>query len=1363
MEASRNEAIEADERNVVLGDVHPGGLAQLYSDHPTLLRNLIREPDALGRASNAISGLYDFAEQIKRKHGDVDVHFAVGSASWGGDQPAANIPVLMRRVSISRGEQGEVTLSLLPGVDLNSRLLNALTLARADVNNEQIAQILRSPQGFSPAAALDIIGKAGESLADFELADTLSIGVYTHPTGPFYRELGATKTLSESTVVSALAGHETAKEMLDVALPAPEPADRDPWRELGLGDQDPKTLDAVEVVAGGSSLTVEAGPAVDMTGLAVSFAGALASVGKAVLIVSNEEDQRERLMDAFEEAGVGDIVVRLGDESGDVALNALKKALRETESDLEVELVDALRTDLRRSAEVLSSYADQLHENFPRWGVSAFDALQVLTDLTSLPTPPSTVVRLPEETLSKLSVDSGGEARALLKEAEDLGLFQKEAMMNAWTGVELDDAAEVERAVAAVEELSDERLPQLRQQIHDLATETGLPPATTVEEWRDELAVLRQSQGILDMFTRDVFERSPADMIVATSSKSWRKARNIVLKRRQRRALVRQAKDLVRPGQHLTDLNGALKRAQEARQAWIQATGRTREAPVIPAALTEYEKTLKEFEEELESLKPYLEPVYGVLDTLHFDAIEQTLSNLVAAKDEARSIPDRLRVLDALDDFGLGELANDFQTRGVAGDQIGLELDLSWWASALSYMLAAEPRLGGFEATVLQEHLANFRDLDEKQVELLGEVTVDRVKARRAEAVALYPDQERELALALHDDRNAESLFYDYSIAWDLLPIVVVSPALVPRLVRLGHKVDTVMTIGMEDLAKGLMVPIFARGRSVVALTAEGEAPGDDESSWLSELGATVPTIHLSGRDAATNGVLASVIYKQDPDREIVGVPSPSPGGGVELVVVEGSGTPSPGMLAIESSAGEVDAVLDLLYDSLVKNPDESVGVATFSKRHGKRILSTLQRRALSDPDFAEAIGLAGGGKNLILSPEELMKERPSHVILAVGFTKTPHGRVIHDFGVLSTDGGLDVFEQIARGTPGRLTVVSTLEAAEIDRSRLRQPGALALVDLLEQAHELQGSEGSVAWQVTEQAPDELLVDLADRLHQMGLNVVPNLGGNGSKRIPLAIGHPEVPEQLLVAILTDDQDYLAEPSLRTRDRHTVEMLEEAGWKVRTQLSMAVFIDPNREAEKIVELVLDAVDVHYANQGLPNTPGAAAILAQTSAEVRERREAEALEAEETPETPAESDSESDREGHREADGNARGGEEVGEGGEPNEGEDLRSEDAEKDAATVENAPASGCSEAPTSSQSDSTQPAMKKASGKGGKKKTADASAEDAGANGPAKKAAPKKAAPKKDAPKKDAAKAASDAAAAGEKTPAEDGPAPSKD
>ncbi|MDO5049335.1 MAG: hypothetical protein Q4D87_05570 [Actinomycetaceae bacterium] len=121
------------------------------------------------------------------------------------------------------------------------------------------------------------------------------------------------------------------------------------------------------------------------------------------------------------------------------------------------------------------------------------------------------------------------------------------------------------------------------------------------------------------------------------------------------------------------------------------------------------------------------------------------------------------------------------------------------------------------------------------------------------------------------------------------------------------------------------------------------------------------------------------------------------------------------------------------------------------------------------------------------------------------------------------------------------------------------------------------GSAGEVDWPTTESQPDQLLIDLADRLYSVGLTVIPNVGVEGSLRVPLAIGHPTIPDELLVAVLTDDDTYVAERSLRRRDRYWPELLELHGWKTRTELAMAVFIDPQKEADAIVDLVLDALD------------------------------------------------------------------------------------------------------------------------------------------------------------------------------------------
>ena len=81
----------------------------------------------------------------------------------------------------------------------------------------------------------------------------------------------------------------------------------------------------------------------------------------------------------------------------------------------------------------------------------------------------------------------------------------------------------------------------------------------------------------------------------------------------------------------------------------------------------------------------------------------------------------------------------------------------------------------------------------------------------------------------------------------------------------------------------------------------------------------------------------------------------------------------------------------------------------------------------------------------------------------------------------------------------------------------------------------------------------------------------------GPGRFPLAVGHPDYPDELLVAVLTDDEAYMDEPSVRMRERYWVERLERRGWTVYRAFSAGVFVDPSAEAERICQLVLDIVD------------------------------------------------------------------------------------------------------------------------------------------------------------------------------------------
>ncbi|MGV8978079.1 MAG: hypothetical protein ACOH17_08535, partial [Cellulomonas sp.] len=60
----------------------------------------------------------------------------------------------------------------------------------------------------------------------------------------------------------------------------------------------------------------------------------------------------------------------------------------------------------------------------------------------------------------------------------------------------------------------------------------------------------------------------------------------------------------------------------------------------------------------------------------------------------------------------------------------------------------------------------------------------------------------------------------------------------------------------------------------------------------------------------------------------------------------------------------------------------------------------------------------------------------------------------------------------------------------------------------------------------------------------------------------------DLPGRLLVAVLTDDDAYVSEPSIRVRDRQVADRLDRLGWGVVRVWSAAAFLDPQAEVDRI---------------------------------------------------------------------------------------------------------------------------------------------------------------------------------------------------
>jgi hypothetical protein len=291
--------------------------------------------------------------------------------------------------------------------------------------------------------------------------------------------------------------------------------------------------------------------------------------------------------------------------------------------------------------------------------------------------------------------------------------------------------------------------------------------------------------------------------------------------------------------------------------------------------------------------------------------------------------------------------------------------------------------------------------------------------------------------------------------------------------------------------------------------------------------------------------------------------------------VREGTGVPAPGEHVVVSAEGEVARVVELVAEHAVRRPGESLLVVTLGARHAERIEEALRLEVAERPELARWLDVHWTG-----DISEPFMVRPIHripgverdaVIVSIGLARTPHGRVLHRFGVLDGRYGRACLTTALSRARRRSTVVCCFAAGDLAPERLRSDGAKMLRDVLELAADpiLRGDhlDGDIPSAATPPEVDALVRDLRDRLEAVGLPVVPGPAG-GDWPLAVALADPEVPGRRLLAVEVDVPAYAACASVNTRDRQRREAFERAGWTYLRVAAMDLFCDPAGEVERI---------------------------------------------------------------------------------------------------------------------------------------------------------------------------------------------------
>ncbi len=825
-----------------LTTAHPGGVSMLMAGRGTRLSDLVRERSAFLEARRRAERIRAKALELSEERGITTGFMAIGMATWEvpGSARAPQAPVLLRRCSLvpTGAAHHDFDIDLGADVEVNPVLLHYLRIERGlTVDADALAELTHVNRMFDPMPAFREVSRICAGLPGFRIADRKIIGTFSYAKLPMVADLAALgDSLADHDVIAALAGDKDA--LRSVRTQPPRTAvDLDPDREMLVLDADASQQSAIEAARSGSHLVIQGPPGTGKSQTIANLIATLTADGKRVLFVAEKRAAIDAVVGRLDRVGLSELVL---DAHGGIpnrrrvardlaaAIDRADPHHRRDDTELRTALVDHRHR--------LVDHRDSIHGERHPWGVSVFEAETAVAQLSAMPKPPTTRVRLRGEILRKLDRRTILRLRGSLAEAVELGAWtpgRKGAVADPWYGARITTPEDAATALRIASDLVGHRLDQVREVLDEAIQSAGLSPATTPADWGDGLELLARLRSTLATFRPEVLTTDLDPYLAATGDASYREAYGAKQSWRARHALKKAAKALLREGRDPQDLHTALRDAQAAANAWKDASpaGAQPRLPEKHDALDAARATWDELHGDLTWLGERLATTGegGDLITIPLPALRSRLTTLTARADRLAILPKVVPIMDELDAAGLGPLVADLAARRVPSTRVHDEVDYAWWGSILDEIAVTDARYGAHNGVALRWDLDEYVRLDHAHLRA-GASRVRAAVARRiAEAVADHPEQESVIRAEAGKARRHRPIRDLLPAAYDVLtaakPCWVMSPLVVASLLPPGRWFDVVVFDEASQIPPAQAVSAIARGRQIIVAGDDRQLP----------------------------------------------------------------------------------------------------------------------------------------------------------------------------------------------------------------------------------------------------------------------------------------------------------------------------------------------------------------------------------------------------------------------------------------------------------------------------------------------------------------------------------------------------------
>lgn len=1158
-----------------LSSTHPGGMPPFITGKSTLLSNLIRDDLALRTAKLAAEAITQKGIELRSARGIDSIYLAIGLAEWKVDDQSFSAPVLLRPVAVRRYGR-DYELKLKGGLVLNPALARALRdQFQIVLDAEAFVALALSNGMFKPQPVIDRLRGLTSHLGWFNVSPRLLISSFAE-IGPEMAAdaglgIGAAARIQrlQHPIIDAIAGNPHARDAVNRDVPPVDLVSSDirpPATDRLLLDADAEQEEVIATIATGTSVVVRTLPGTGGTQTIVNALGTLIAQHKRVLVVSPRRASLDSIAHRLGQIGLSSCAASTEQLRrnliGSIARNEKAQPVRVGDVD------DALV----RLRKVLVDYRGALAHTDSQLGISVLDALSELARLSQLDSAPATQARLDRTALSAFA-HARDEAAADLIRAAQLGQFRYGPGDSPWYGAHFDTSAQAAAAHELAKQLNHQSVPALLQAGDALVAQTRLRPFGSIAELGLYLRLLADLRETLDRFQPAVFDRPLAELIQATSNA--RDNMPIATKRRLRKL----AYEYVRPGVSVPDIHQALLRIQQQRTLW-QRYAEAGAVPTVPTGIAD----VRVMQQGVVADLALLDQPLGVADTDRQLAarpirdLGRTLSGLAAESEVLVNLHERTAVLAKLTNLGLEPLLRDLANRHVPEEQVGNELELAWWQSALELLLSTDKALLGANTEVLERLEADFKLVDEAHAASSGLQLAWALAETWKISVVDWPEEAEALRRMLRGERvtpaavqaQAPHLLKVLAPVWLESPYAVhqIDPAITFDAVFI---VDAGATTFAENLgairrAKQVVAfgdPVtqtpsaFAVAAGVVAAPPSNLEAAHADSA-LARLSALLPNLSITRSYRAGGEDLAQLVNQRFYAGQISALPwagSFLGHGSLNVHLLNVNGTPDPATGTVESIDAEVGKVVELVMEHAVKRPRESLMVVTASQRHQARVYAAVLAALAKRGDLSDFFLKDRAEPFTVLALEQAVAQSRDRVIFSIGYGRTPHGRLLTDLGALSQAGGDRLLAVAMTGARRSLDIVSCFGADDIDESR-QALGVLAL------KHMLAASSARAAAQMSTGTNDAMLADLAKRLEARGIRV--SLGHDGKLPLAAAAGGK--------AAVIETDPALVQQSLRESLRLRPDVLRRLGWHYVRVHSFDLFANPDAVVERIAKVL-----------------------------------------------------------------------------------------------------------------------------------------------------------------------------------------------